>query len=130
MTARHDGFKDFVLDQLADLRGLTCRAMFGGYGLRHRGIFFGIVHKGRVYFKVTPETVANYTEQRMKPFRISSAMTLQTYYEVPTDVLEDAEQLAIWAETASAAQLSRPARTRTAATARRSRAAQKSSPRS
>ncbi|ULA64572.1 MAG: TfoXN domain-containing protein [Nitrospira sp.] len=130
MATRHDGFKDFVLDQLADLRGLTCQAMFGGYGLRHRGTFFGIVHKGRVYFKVTPETVTSYTEQRMKPLRVSSTMTLQAYYEVPTDVLEDAEQLALWAETACAAQPSRPTRMRTAATARRPRSVQKSRPRS
>jgi DNA transformation protein and related proteins len=128
--AKPDGFKDFVLDQLADLRGLTCRAMFGGYGLRYREVFFGIVHKGRLYFKVTPETVTRYKEQRMKPFRVSSTMTLQTYYEVPADVLEDTEQLAVWAETASAAQPSRPARKRTASTARRPRPAQKSRPRS
>src|SRR4029079_1861528 len=25
------GFKEFVLDQLAQLNGLSCRAMFGGY---------------------------------------------------------------------------------------------------
>ena len=104
--------------------------MFGGYGLRYRGTFFGIIHKGRVYFKVTPEMVTRYKEQRMKPFRVSSTMTLQTYYEVPADVLEDAEQLAAWAETASAAQPSRPARKRTASTARRPRPAQKSRPRS
>ncbi len=126
MTARHDGFKDFVLDQLADLRELTCRAMFGGYGLRHRGTFFGIVHKGRVYFKVTPETVTNYTAQRMKPLRISATIRLKTYYEVPTDILEDAEQLAHWAETACAAQPSRPISKRPASTASRPRPAQKS----
>ena len=33
MANKQDGFKDYVLDQLADLRGVTCRAMFGGYGL-------------------------------------------------------------------------------------------------
>lgn len=42
----NDGFKDFVLDQLADLRGLRCRAMFGGYGLYRGNTFFGIIHKG------------------------------------------------------------------------------------
>ena len=30
---KEDSFKDFVLDQLSDLRGVTCRAMFGGYGV-------------------------------------------------------------------------------------------------
>ena len=33
MAVKTDSFKDFVLDQLSDLRGVTCRAMFGGYGL-------------------------------------------------------------------------------------------------
>lgn len=125
MATRHDDFKDFVLDQLADLRGLTCRAMFGGYGLRYREVFFGIIHKGRVYFKVTPETIDSYRAMGTKPFRVTSAMTLRTYYEVPADILEDAEQLAAWAGTASAAQSARPARTRTASTTRRPRPAQK-----
>lgn len=126
MASKPDGFKDFVLDQLADLRGLTCRAMFSGYGLRYREVFFGIIHKGRLYFKVTPETVMRYKEQRMKPFRVTSKMTLKTYYEVPADILEDAEQLAAWAGAASAAQPTRPSGKRTASPARRPRPAQKS----
>ncbi|MBX9659689.1 MAG: TfoX/Sxy family protein [Nitrospiraceae bacterium] len=120
MAAKHDGFKDFVLDQLADLRGLTCRAMFGGYGLRYREAFFGIIHKGRLYFKVTPETVESYRALGTKPFRATSKMTLTTYYEVPADILEDAALLAEWAETASTAQRPKPTRQRTASKARTS----------
>ena len=123
MAAKHDGFKDFVLDQLADLRGLTCRAMFGGYGLRYREAFFGIIHKGRLYFKVTPETVESYRALGTKPFRATSKMTLKTYYEVPADVLEDAALLAEWAETASTAQRPKPARQRAASKARTSKPA-------
>ncbi len=119
--ARTDGFKEFVLDQLADLRGLTCRAMFGGYGLRYRDTFFGIIHKGRLYFKVTQQaTVESYRALGAKPFRVTSKMTLKTYYEVPTDVLEDAAQLAEWAETASTAQRPKPARRRAASKTRKS----------
>jgi DNA transformation protein len=120
MTTRHDGFKDFVLDQLADLRGLTCRAMFGGYGLRYHEAFFGIVHKGRLYFKVTPETTDSYRALGSKPFRVTSKMTLKTYYEVPADILEDAAQLTEWAKTASPAQRPQPARRQAAPKARRS----------
>lgn len=108
MAGKHDGFKDFVLDQLADLRGLTCRAMFGGYGLRYREAFFGIVHKGRLYFKVTPETTDSYRALGAKPFRVTKTMTLKTYYEVPADILEDADQLTEWAKTAGTAQPVRP----------------------
>ena len=101
MAIKRDGFKDYVLDQLADLRGVTCRAMFGGYGLYQHDTFFGIIHKGRLYFKVTPATIALYKAHSMKPFRPNSQQTLKTYYEVPPDVLEDAEQLVIWANRAT-----------------------------
>ncbi len=97
MATKHDGFKEFVLDQLADLRGVTCRAMFGGYGLYQRDVFFGIIHKGRLYFKVTPKTVVLYKEQGMKPFQPNSKQTLKSFYEVPVDIIEDAEHLAEWA---------------------------------
>lgn len=110
MARRESGFKDFVLDQLADLRGLTCRPMFGGYGLSCRGTFFGIIHKGRLYFKVSPATVAIYRSHGMKPFRATATMTLKTYYEVPPDILEDGETLVSWAEQArrSKAEAERP----------------------
>ena len=130
MATKHDGFKDFVLDQLADLRGLTCRAMFGGYGLRYRDTFFGIIHKGRLYFKVTPETVKSYRALGTKPFRASKTVTLKTYYEVPADILEDAALLAEWAETAGTAAHPMPGRRRAASKTRRSSDAQATRPRS
>jgi DNA transformation protein len=101
MATKQDGFKDYVLDQLADLHGVTCRAMFGGFGLYHRETFFGIIHKSRLYFKVIPATITLYKAHSMKPFRPNSKQTLKTYYEVPPDVLEDAEQLVIWANKAT-----------------------------
>jgi len=120
MVTKYDGFKDYVLDQLADLRGLTCRAMFGGHGLRYRDSFFGIVHKGRLYFKVSPETIAAYLALEAKPFRVTKAMTLKTYYEVPADILEDVSRLAEWAETASTAPRPKPAHRHVASKPRKS----------
>lgn len=101
MAAKSDGFKDFVLDQLEELRDVTCRAMFGGYGLYHRAQFFGIIHKGRLYFKVSPTTLPTYRKHGMNPFRPYSEQTLRSYYEVPIHVVEDHEQLVAWAEQAS-----------------------------
>lgn len=97
MSGKDDGFKDFVLDQLGDLRGITARAMFGGHGLYQRTKFFGIIHKGRLYFKVSAATVSRYKEQGMKPFRANAKQTLTSFYEVPIDVIEDTEALARWA---------------------------------
>lgn len=97
MPRRPDGFKDFVLDQLTDLNAVRCRAMFGGYGLYHHAAFFGIIHKGRLYFKVTPRTVGRYKDHGMQPFRPNNKQTLTSFYEVPVEVIEDAEQLTDWA---------------------------------
>jgi len=101
MAVKTDSFKDFVLDQLGGLRGVSCRAMFGGYGLYQGEMFFGIVHKGRLYFKTNETSRAAYRERGMKPFRPSAKQTLKTYYEVPVDVMEDAEQLVAWARQAA-----------------------------
>ena len=101
MAPKQDGFKDFVLDQLSELSGLTYRAMFGGYGLYCGRVFFGIVHKGRLYFKTNAATALRYRERNMKPYRPNAKQTLNSYYEVPVDVLEDAGELTIWAQEAS-----------------------------
>ena len=101
MSPKHDGFKDFVLDQLNDLQDLTCRAMFGGYGLYCGRVFFGIVQKGRLYFKTNANTAPRYREHKMKPFKPNDRQTLNNYYEVPVDVLEDAGELTSWARQAS-----------------------------
>ena len=100
MTPKQDGFKDFVLDQLRDLPDVTCRAMFGGYGLCCGKVFFGIIHTSRLYFKTNATTAPRYRERAMKPFRPSDTQTLKNYYEVPVDVLEDAGELTVWAQQA------------------------------
>lgn len=96
-----DSFKEFVLDQLSDLGEMRCKAMFGGYGLYHRGIFFGIIADGQLYFKTDANTRTQYEERGMKPFRPNPKLTLKNYYQVPDDILEDGEELVLWARTAS-----------------------------
>lgn len=100
MAPKQDGFRDFVLDQLSNLPDVTCRAMFGGYGLYCGKVFFGIIHTGRLYFKTNATTAPRYREREMKPFRPNDTQTLKNYYEVPVDVLEDAGALTVWAQQA------------------------------
>lgn len=101
MSDKDDSFKDFILDQLSGLDRVIARKMFGGYGLYQAQIFFGIVFKGRLYFKTDARTRAAYAERGMKPFRPSPKQTLKNYYEVPVDILENPDQLRGWAETAA-----------------------------
>ena len=93
-------FKEFVLDQLAGMPPITCRAMFGGFGLYHHDVFFGILHKGRLYFKTNDQTRPAYEEYGMKPFRPSDKQTLRNYFEAPPDILENEAELIVWARQA------------------------------
>ncbi|HTM06840.1 MAG TPA: TfoX/Sxy family protein [Verrucomicrobiae bacterium] len=97
-----DSFADFVLDQLEALPDVECRAMFGGYGLYQDETFFGIISKGRLYFKTDASSAALYRRRGMRPFRPNAKQTLKTYYEVPADVFEDRDELAKWARRAVA----------------------------
>ena len=100
MAFKDESFRDFVLDQLSGLEDVEARRMFGGHGLYQDETFFGIIHKGRLYFKVDESTVGEYRKRKMKPFRPNAKQTLKSYYQVPVDIIEDADQLCRWAETA------------------------------
>jgi DNA transformation protein len=104
MNSKDESFKDFVLDQLTGMDNVEARRMFGGYGLYHDETFVGIVQKGKLFFKINESTVGEYRKRKMKPFRPNPKQTLKSYYQVPGDVIEDADELRQWAERAISCQ--------------------------
>jgi len=97
---RNDFFRDFVAEQLEGLSEISIRTMFGGYGIYRAKDFFGIIHKGRLYFKVSDKTKTSFTDAGMGPFKPSRKQTLKSFYEVPADVLESRSTITDWAEDA------------------------------
>jgi|SRR5690242_16656126 len=94
-------FKDYVLEQLAEARGLKVRPMFGGHGLYIGQSFFGIVHKGSLYMRTDEASRLDYVKAGSRPFNPKGEVELHRYYEVPAHVLEDSEELVAWAKRAS-----------------------------
>ena len=73
--------------------------MFGGVGLYSGEQFFGIVAFDRLWFKVDDSNRADYEARGMGPFRpFPDRPTAMSYFEVPTDLLDDSEELRIWAQ--------------------------------
>jgi DNA transformation protein len=97
-----DAFIAFALDQLSDFGEVTAKSMFGGVGLYHRGIFFGIVAGDTLYFKTDEFNRRDYKKRRMKPFAPYQNMSTKrsSYYAVPLSVLESALTLSEWARAA------------------------------
>jgi len=69
MNPKNNEFKEYVLDQLRHLNVVECKPMFGGFGLYHNGLFFGIVAEGCVYFKTDASTADAYTANPKKLLR-------------------------------------------------------------
>ena len=92
-----DSFVAFVRDQLAELGEVRHRAMFGGFGLYCGNAFFGIVYDERLYFKTDEDSAREYVAAGMQPFQANDRQTLRNYYEVPPEIIDDRDQLLLWA---------------------------------
>ena len=57
---KDDALKDSALTQLEGVGPVRARAMFGGYGLYRGNVFFGIIFKGRLYFRTDAATRLDY----------------------------------------------------------------------
>ncbi len=97
-------YVDYVLEQVARTGRVTSRRMFGGVGLYSDGQFFGLIADDTLYFKVGDETRPAYEARGMIPFRPyeDRPEVSMSYYTVPADILDDAEELVIWARRAVA----------------------------
>jgi len=94
-----EDFCQYVLEQLSALRNLSSRRMFGGVGIWCDGAFFGLISSDVLYFKAGDSNRADFEARgmgRFRPYRNRPQLSM-SYYEVPADVLEDAEECILWA---------------------------------
>jgi DNA transformation protein len=90
----------YVLDQLSGLGEVVAKRMFGGIGLYSGGAFFGLVDEDIVYLRVDDESRPEFVARGMpafRPVRAKPQLVSVSYYQLPGEVLEDAEQLVMWA---------------------------------
>ncbi|MEK6288339.1 MAG: TfoX/Sxy family protein [Acidobacteriota bacterium] len=91
-------YLDYVVDQLGCVGEIVSKRMFGGVGLYRDGLFFGLIAGDALYFKVDDDNRRDYEAAGAKPFQPYGEESYSMgYYEVPVDVLEDVDQLRVWA---------------------------------
>lgn len=95
-------FRDFVLEQLAGAAGaapaVSARAMFGGYGLYGESkVLFAVLDDDAVFFRVDDDSRPDYEAAGSRPFApMPGQQPMRYYWELPAEVLEDREMLAVW----------------------------------
>ena len=98
-------FLAYVLEQLARVAGVSSRRMFGGAGLYSDECFFGLIAEDTLYLRVDDGNRAHFTARGMERFRpyADRPELSMNYYETPAEVLEDPEELSLWAAESIAA---------------------------
>jgi len=94
---------DYILDTLSSFDNTKSRKMFGGYGIYKDDVFFGIISDGILYFKVDDSNRSMYELYGSKQFtyeRKDRKKIAMSYWEVPADILENRNELALWAQKA------------------------------
>ena len=98
----------YILEQLEALGNLRSRRMFGGVGLYSGELFFGLIDDDTLFFKSDSSNSAEYIARNMPRFMPfpDRPEAVMAYYQVPADIIEDAESLIAWARKSVAVALS------------------------
>ncbi len=108
-------FLAYILEQLAGTNDLHSRRMFGAVGLYSGELFFGLIDDDTLFLKTDGSNAADYTARNMPRFMPfpDRPEAVMSYYQVPADIIEDAESLITWARKSVAVALkSRAAKAR------------------
>lgn len=98
---------DFA-QSIKTLGSVSVSRFFGGAGLVAAGVQFGFVMKGSLYLRVNDKTRPNFEALGAAPFTYAGRtdkVTVATYYEAPSEVVDDPDELGRWATEAHRAAL-------------------------
>jgi DNA transformation protein and related proteins len=92
-----EGYRTYIVEQLAALPALSTRRMFGGLGLYSDAWFFALIDDDVLFFKVDDANRDDYVSRGMKAFMPFPGQPSLGYFQVPAEVIEEAEELTRWA---------------------------------
>lgn len=101
MPAEND-FIEYLLESLGPLGPVRARKMFGGFGIFLDELMFGLVSRNIFYLKVDKENRQDFESKGLGAFTYmrKGKEYSMSYYEIPYEVMDDAEELCNWARKA------------------------------
>jgi DNA transformation protein len=95
-------FVEYLLELLQGIGEVKVRAMFGGYGIYHDDIMFALVADEILYFKTDDNNIQDFEERGLEPFQYerSGKQISMSYSEAPGEVLDDPDEMTLWARKA------------------------------
>ena len=92
-------FVDNLKEVFALFGPIRARRMFGGYGIYHGDLMFGLVADDVLYLKTDAKSVEVFFELGLQPFiyEKSGKRVIMSYYMPPEEIFDDREQAKVWA---------------------------------
>jgi DNA transformation protein len=101
-----DSFAEFLREQLAPLGRLTMRRMFGKTGVFCNGLMFGMITDDTLYVRVDDQNRAIFEEAASTPplnYAKQGRKIDLAFWRVPERLLDEPDELVVWARAALAA---------------------------
>ena len=93
-------YTEYIFELLQPIGRMSMRRMFGGVGISYGAVHFAIIMGNSLYFTVDDSTRGKFEKAGMNPFSYvtkKGRIFVRSYFELPEDVLNDAESLRLWA---------------------------------
>ena len=98
-------FVEYLHEVFEHFGPIRSRKMFGGHGIYHNDLMFGLVADDELYLKTDAENIAEFEENQLDAFEFikdGKAMKM-SYYRAPESIYEDPDSAIHWADLAYAA---------------------------
>ena len=93
-------FVDYLHEVFEAFGPIRSRKMFGGYGIYHNDLMFGLVAADELNLKTDSTNVAFFEERGLEPFEFvaKNKVSKMSYYLAPEVIYDDPDEAAFWAE--------------------------------
>ena len=92
-------FVDSLHEVFAQFGAISTKRMFGGYGIYHDSLMFGLVADDVLYLKADEKSSVEFVQRGLSPFEYAKGGKIITmsYYAAPEEVFDAPEQAREWA---------------------------------
>ena len=93
-------FVDYLHEVFEAFGPIRSRKMFGGHGIYHNDLMFGLVANDELYLKTDNSNVGLFEARGLGPFEFvaNNKVSKMSYYLAPEEIYDDPDEAKAWAE--------------------------------
>ena len=103
--AAESGLAELLKEHLGPIGPIAVRRMFGGAGVFFDGLMFGLIVDDTLYLKANDANRPDFEAEGLAPFsyqRGNGQTTVMSYWRAPERLLDEPDEMLVWARKAIA----------------------------